>query len=195
MKETNPDDYRELEMYHNDQSLADRVRGPLEDELRAAWSSGHRVALLAHSMGSIIALDVLWRFTHRSEPEFAEFRDARLAYFATMGAPLVEERARRLLLAWRHRGLRALPANIECWHNYSCLGDPISCDCSLEEFYFGPLREHGLLPPEEWRSRDYLRLHNPWCNADGKRNPHKSFGYLVQPRLASWLSDLLLGRC
>jgi hypothetical protein len=27
-----------------------------------------------------------------------------------------------------------------------------------------------------------------------KRNPHKSYGYLVQPKLGTWLADFLLGR-
>jgi len=27
-----------------------------------------------------------------------------------------------------------------------------------------------------------------------KRNPHKSYGYLAQPRLGSWIADYLLER-
>ncbi len=177
----------ELRLYYADQYIADRIRLPLERELRDAWSSGCRVALLAHSMGSIIALDVLWRFSHRAEPEFADFRAAHVDYLATLGSPLAQERVRHLLLSWRHEGERAFPGNIECWENFSCLGDVISRDTSFEEAWFAPMRALGLLTA----SSEYLSLYNPWSDAGGTRNPHKSFGYLVQPRLASRLAQML----
>ena len=47
---------------------------------------------------------------------------------------------------------------------------------------------------------DYVNMHNPFkvVPHDGnkhknKSNPHKSYGYLVQPRLANWLIDFLKG--
>ena len=49
---------------------------------------------------------------------------------------------------------------------------------------------------------DYDNLHNPFeivthagnKREKEKRNPHKSYGYLVQPRLGSWMKDFLRGK-
>jgi hypothetical protein len=35
--------------------------------------------------------------------------------------------------------------------------------------------------------RDYRQLFNPYRDPDGGANPHKAFGYLVQPKLAQQL--------
>ena len=38
--------------------------------------------------------------------------------------------------------------------------------------------------------RDYVKLYNPYKNTKGKQNPHKSYGYLIQPKLSQniqWL--------
>ena len=32
--------------------------------------------------------------------------------------------------------------------------------------------------------RDYEKLYNPYVNAEGTNNPHKSYGYLIQPKLS-----------
>jgi len=62
------------------------------------------------------------------------------------------------------------------------------------------MRNLGLFARnKKFRTIDYIDLHNPFevvthANNKGseKRNPHKSYGYLVQPRLGSWISDYLL---
>lgn len=47
---------------------------------------------------------------------------------------------------------------------------------------------------------DYINLHDPFevvthsgNRKKEKRNPHKSYGYLVQPRLGTWMIDFLNG--
>jgi hypothetical protein len=64
------------------------------------------------------------------------------------------------------------------------------------------MRALKLFPANKpFRSIDYANLHNPFevvSHAGNrereKRNPHKSYGYLVQPRLGSWLADYLHDR-
>lgn len=58
-----------------------------------------------------------------------------------------------------------------------------------------------IIPNEpKYRAIDYVNLNNPFevvthsGNKDKeKRNPHKLYGYLVQPSLGTWLIDFLLG--
>ena len=192
---------RETELYDEDQYIADKIRFPLESALREAWSKGCDVALLAHSMGTFIAYDVLWRFSHRNIKGFKEFRKKRVSLFATMGSPLGESTVRGILFSRHHKnkGKRQYPTNIDFWHNYSCLGDVVSHKNNFSEPFFEPMRQLKIFPNKhKYRLIDYDHLHNPFevvTHSENKhrekRNPHKSYGYLVQPRLGTWLSDFL----
>jgi len=194
----------ETKLYNEDQYIADRMRGPLELALRKAWTANCDVAILSHSMGTFISYDVLWRFSHRSEEAFSKFRKNRVQLLVTMGSPLGDSAIRDLLFARYHKkgGKRQYPTNVDFWHNYACLGDVVSHQHNFEDEYYKPMRELKIFPKSpEHRAIDYTNLHNPFevvtheGNKDKeKRNPHKSYGYLVQPRLGTWLADFLLGR-
>lgn len=194
---------RETELYAEDQYIADRMRKPLEDELRSAWQDDCDVALISHSMGSFIAYDVLWRFSHRNTEGFKKFKNKRVQLFATLGSPLGESTVRDLLFASYHEKFpkRKFPSNIDFWHNYACLGDVVSHQHNFDEIFFKPMRDEGLLPKRpKYRAIDYTNLHNPFVVVSHQgnrsrehRNPHKSYGYLVQPRLGTWIADFLKG--
>lgn len=194
---------REVELYTNDQYIADAVRAPLETALREAWREDREVALIAHSMGSFIAYDVLWRFSHRNVPGFREFRRKRVKLFVTIGSPLGDNVIRALLFAHHHKkgGRRAYPTNLDAWHNYACLGDVVAHDSEFEDDFFAPMAAEKLFPRRRKSvTIDYRNLHNPFevvthagNRKKSKRNPHKSYGYLVQPRLGSWIKDFLRG--
>ena len=192
---------RETELYALDQHIADRMRAPLEEALREAWDSNCEVVLLAHSMGTFISYDVLWRFSHRDIEGFKKYRAKKVRLFATMGSPLGDKTVRDLFFARHHKnqGRRQYPVNIEYWHNYSCLGDVVSHQPEFEKIFFEPMRGLGIISGAE-RTRDYVNLHNPFqvvAHAGNKgremRNPHKSYGYLVQPRLSKQLSRFFRG--
>lgn len=195
---------REVDLYSSDQYIADRMRAPLENELRSAWESDCDVALLAHSMGTFIGYDVLWRFSHRNDPGFTEYRNRRVQIFTTMGSPLGDTAVRDLLFARFHEqeGIRQFPTNIDFWHNCSCLGDAVAYQNNFNSLFFEPMRSLGILPQHPvHRAIDYASLHNPFevVEHEGnigreRRNPHKSYGYLVQPRLGTWIADFLHGR-
>jgi hypothetical protein len=139
---------RETELYEQDQYIADQIRAPLENALRRAWDEGREPIVVAHSMGTFISYDVLWRFAHRKTADFKKYNNKRVKMFITLGSPLGE-----------------FPSS------------------------------------KKFRSIDYVDLHNPFevvTHAGNrnreKRNPHKSYGYLAQPRLGSWIADYLLDR-
>ena len=195
---------RETELYDRDQYIADQMRAPLEAALRAAWDEGSEPVLIAHSMGSFIAYDVLWRFSHRMNRGFKAYSGKRVKMFVTLGSPLGDSAVRRLLFARHHlqHGRRQFPTNIDFWHNYACLGDVVAHQKNFHDVFYRPMRALNLFPAaKKFRSIDYVDLHNPFevvSHAGNrrreKRNPHKSYGYLVQPRLGSWLADYLYDR-
>ena len=39
--------------------------------------------------------------------------------------------------------------------------------------------------------KDYIKLYNPYLSPKGKENPHKSYGYLVQPKIAKHIDNFL----
>ena len=93
---------RETELYDQDQYIADQIRAPLENALRRAWDEGREPIILAHSMGTFISYDVLWRFAHRRTAGFSEYNKRRVKMFITMGSPLGDETVRNLLFAHHH---------------------------------------------------------------------------------------------
>jgi hypothetical protein len=197
---------RETELYDRDQYIADQMRAALEIALRRAWDEGREPIILSHSMGSFISYDVLWRFSHRRTAGFGNYNRRRVKMFITLGSPLGDETVRNLLFARHHAGhslrKRQYPTNIDFWHNYACLGDVVAHHKNFHDIFYAPMRELKLFPPNrKFRSIDYVGLHNPFevvTHAGNrnreKRNPHKSYGYLVQPRLGSWIADYLLDR-
>lgn len=194
----------ETGLYERDQYIADQMRAALETALREAWDDGCQPVVIAHSMGSFIAYDVLWRFSHRKAPGFGTYNNRRVKMFVTLGSPLGDASVRNLLFARHHRdhGKRQFPTNIDFWHNYACLGDVVAHQKNFHDIFFQPMRSLKLFPEDrKFRSIDYANLHNPFevvthagNRGREKRNPHKSYGYLVQPRLGSWLADYLLDR-
>lgn len=193
--------FRETKLYDEDQYIADRMREPLEIALRKAWDDNCDVALISHSMGTFISYDVLWRFSHRKTSEFSKYQNKRVQLFITMGSPLGDSTVRGILFSRFHKSypMRQYPVNIDFWHNYACLGDVVSHYNNFEEVFYNPMRELNIFPNEpKYRAIDYVNLHNPYevVTHEGnqnreKRDPHKEYGYLVQPRLGTWLIDFL----
>jgi hypothetical protein len=193
---------RETELYEQDQYISDQIRAPLEDALRRAWDEGREPIIVSHSMGTFISYDVLWRFSHRHTDGFKKYRNKRVNMFITMGSPLGDSAVRELLFAQQHKKhtARQFPTNIDFWHNYACLGDVVSHQKNFDAIFYAPMRKLKLFRSrKKFRSIDYVDLHNPFevvshagNRGKEKRNPHKSYGYLAQPRLGSWISDYLL---
>jgi hypothetical protein len=203
----------EVRLYSGDQYIADRIRKPLEEGLRRAWDAGKEVAILSHSMGTFVSYDVLWRFSHRSEAQYKDYRDKRVALYVTMGSPLGDNVIQDLLFGrrWGSGTARYYPANVLRWHNYSCLGDIVCHDSTLADDFHKNMQELNIVPAGEDVVRDYTGLYNPFKKVvsqepkviykrgqptlrkpkEGERNPHKEYGYLVQPKLAKWLAEFL----
>ena len=80
---------------------------------------------------------------------------------------------------------KGLPKNIDYWVNFSALGDIVSHDQTLTDDFKGIKKcVKGF--------RDYKGLFNPYRNEKNKLNAHKSYGYLLQPKLAKTMLRLFL---
>jgi Lecithin:cholesterol acyltransferase len=191
---------REVRFYKNDQFIAEQIRQPLEDILKEAWDKKHKVVIISHSMGTFISYDVLWKFSHRSEDKYTKYRDNKVDYFITMGSPLGDDSLRDFMLIERWKDApesekedernRLYPLNIKQWHNFSAYGDIVCHDSTLDDDFFKGMKEHV----KAYRAndlKDYTKLYNPFENAEKKKNPHKSYGYLIQPKLSEKFKEFM----
>ncbi len=173
-------------MYSNDQFTAGKIRKTLENPLQKAMDDGKKIAIIAHSMGSFVAYDVLWRFSHHRN--FKVFHDKKVNLFVTIGSPLGDPTIQDLMLGKRYgfKKSSGLPTNIHNWINFAALGDIVCHDQTIADD-FAAMKKMNFLQD----FRDYRGLFNPYRNRKEKINPHKSYGYLLQPKLAKMILKFL----
>ena len=156
--------YREVSGYlHGTPGMADEMRARLRDAIKRHDGP---LVVLAHSLGSIIAFDVL------SEPELA----GRGVSFVTVGSPLGLGPAQDHLRTWRGSRPIEIPGSIAFWRNLQAAGDPVAVGTGLDDLrddYAPSLRVHatevrneaewhhalsGYLETPEVRDTIYARL-------------------------------------
>jgi hypothetical protein len=159
----------DLHVYRNDDQLRQAVQARLLKRLRSARGWRRRVMLIAHSMGSIVAYDVLRDHTQA-------LRGLEIAHFVTIGSPLGLGELKPVV-----GGPLRVPECVAQWSNYSDPKDPVSSwDTSLSDNYEANSRGVTV--------SDHLVV-NGYMSPAGKANPHKIFGYLRTPEL----SELIAG--
>ena len=175
------DEERQITDHAGQQRLARRVlMDELKDALLGLERNDEPIVLIAHSMGSIIAYDVL-REIGREDPAFV------VEHFITIGSPL---------------GLPTVKANVhdtnkdrskadhvrtptvvrQNWINFADRADPVSFDSHLGDDYGA--NANGI------KVRDDIVL-NDYVGEDGERNHHKSYGYLRTPEMSGFLAPLV----
>jgi hypothetical protein len=133
------------------------------------------IMLISHSMGTIIALDVLNYIVP----------DIRINTFITMGSPLglpfiISKIAAELQQRGKQSNVLKTPEGItKNWYNFSDILDKVSFNYKLSESF--SMNSFGIKPI------DLLVINNYEFN--GIRNPHKSFGYLRTPQFSKLLAE------
>jgi pimeloyl-ACP methyl ester carboxylesterase len=138
-----------------------------------------RILLIAHSMGSIIAYDVLSQ----------GIPDIEVDTLVTIGSPLGIPIIIRKIHAERHdRSLEIKPRTPESitrtWYNFSDLDDKVVLDYTLADDY--RKNSKGIQAVDQVVFNDY--------EIDGERNPHNSYGYLRTPEMSDVLDHFLSER-
>jgi pimeloyl-ACP methyl ester carboxylesterase len=184
---------KDLAFYYEDKrQIGDRsepsqraqARVVLQNELRNALLplKGEDIMLIAHSMGTIIAYDVL-RDIGQDDPNF------EVAHFVTIGSPLGLPHVKAKIVEERkyagegRKRVRSPSIVTERWVNYADRKDPVALDTHLRDD-FGPNRR-GV------RVEDDLVV-NGYLSPSEKPNHHKSYGYLRTPELSEHIRDFLV---
>lgn len=178
--------FRDLELYYHKDNVSlgevglhaqDMIRNTLVNVLKA--NRKKEIMLISHSMGTVIAYDVL---TQR-DPQF------KIHTLITLGSPLGLPTIMKKIYSEQNRDFRLektlpTPETItEKWINLSDLGDRIAMNYTLRD-EFAP-NSRGVAPEDVIVNNDYEFQHKP--------NRHKSYGYLRTPELAQVIQDFIAG--
>ena len=156
--------FDDLWHYHVEHAFARQVRARLAERLRAFRS--HRILLVAHSMGSVVAYDVL-RMLEREDPSL------RVEHLVTAGSPLGLAKVRLKIEA--EHGRPRVPNTVEHWTNLADGDDVVAIMGDLEAVF--ELNDQGTTVVD-WR------VVNGYRRPDGEPNRHKSYGYLRTPEFS-----------
>lgn len=159
--------FDDLRDYYRDLDVRTKIRARLVSALQQHHDK--RVCLIAHSMGSIIAYDVL-RTLERQPPAIDHF----VTIGSPLGLPIVTQHVREEF------SRTTVPQQVKQWTNLADPGDKVALDCSLADDYQSA--------PGVVRVQDVL-VCNDYVDRTGKNDPHNGYGYLRTPEL----SDVLLG--
>jgi hypothetical protein len=170
----------DMGQYWNQESDFGRdVRKRLTDPLKNALQSGQDVMLVSHSLGTLVAYDVLWKFSHYGEYE--HIRGESVSTWVTMGSPLGDENIKQNLKGSGIIGSRRYPHNVRRWFNIAAEDDYISHDEDVANDYadmlnITPIADHGIYN---------LAVRH------GNSNPHHGAGYLIHPTVINLLKNWL----
>lgn len=164
----------------HEQSAKDVFRAELTNVLLEHQND--QIMLIGHSMGSIIAYDVQ-RNLGRSHPE------SKIDHFITIGSPLGLPHVKNKIVEDRKamgfemaQEVRTPTVVKKAWVNYSDPLDPVSLDTCLSDDYGRNDSEVCV--------RDDIVI-NDYESETGRRNHHKSYGYLRTPELSKSIAEFL----
>lgn len=137
----------------------------------------HEIILVGHSMGAVIAFDVL----NFEMP--AQSVHTYITIGAPLGLPLVLNKVgiEQKLRPGDDRIMNAPESIIRHWFNFSDLLDLVSFNFRLNDDFTAS--SYGVMVEDFIINNDY--------EVNGKRNPHKSFGYLRAKEFSKTLKKLI----
>lgn len=174
--------FRDLEAYyqdeldgHSDESTRSLIRHRVQEVIEKYRSD--EIMIIAHSMGSIVAYDVLTFHL----PDMAI--DTLVTIGSPLGLPLVQSRiAAELNLRHATKLVLKTPPSIQrYWYNFSDLQDRVSMIYDLTGNFDPNL--NGVKVSNSTVFNDYKNK--------GKANHHKSFGYLRTVEMAEVIYNFL----
>ena len=173
--------FHDLEIYYSS-NLSDEdrssylareaIRENLAEILRK--HKNDEILLIAHSMGSIIAYDVLTQIVP----------DINIDTFVTCGSPLGIPVIMNKIKVEQKNNTKSLsvPENItRRWYNLSDLGDRVAINYNLADDYHKNLKGISIVDKQVHNTYEY----------GGNKNPHKSYGYFRTPEMSEIVHTFL----
>ncbi len=160
----------DLAAYYSDQEIRTKIQDCLKKKIDEY--SGWEIILISHSMGTIVAYDVLREFGR--DPNRLDFN---ISHFITMGSPLGLTAVQGQILKKENAKLRTPTVVKNAWVNFSDPQDIVAIDSHLQDDY--KENSSGIIVQDVMVVNDY------------PDNEHKSYGYLRTPEFSKHLSKLI----
>ena len=157
---------RDLSRYYSDSSIRETLRGRLRDEI--LQHQDKRIKILSHSMGTIIAYDVL-RGIGKDHPRLI------IDHFVTLGSPLGLPHVKAQIA--QENPLVRTPSVVQKWSNFADKRDPVALDVNLSGDY-AP-NGKGVKVEDDLVANDWGGIH------------HKSYGYLRTPEVSKMIRNFI----
>jgi len=174
--------FRDLELYYgnnfvNSQGQPIEVKKAIRERLANVLRKykGYSIMLIGHSMGSIIAYDVLTFM----------MQDHRIDTLVTIGSPLgFPVLQGKIAEEWKRKQpevhkLKTPPGIRKHWYNFADLRDKVALIWQLRKQF--DANAHEVSPVD-------FAVQNDYSNGN-EANPHKSYGYLRTEAFARVLSE------
>ena len=178
------------EYWNPDSQFGSEARWPLTEALRDALDAQYDIILVTHSLGTMIAYDVLWKLSHYGEYREIAESGHKVSRWITLGSPLGNPTVAKNLKGSRARKQRRFPTLVARWLNLAAEDDYVSHDETLGDD-FAEMRKLGLVSQVLDR-----KIYNMSVRLDRQddrtSNPHHGAGYLVSPPVADFLAEWLL---
>ncbi len=174
--------FSDLEVYyHSDEGahitaglpIREQVCRHLADQLRQ--HKRKEILLIAHSMGSIIAYDVLTRYAPDIEI------DTLVTIGSPLGIPIIRSRiGAEMMKDSSETPVLKTPENVKNgWYNFTDMRDKIGFFSNLEDDFEANSGGVKVVDQTVFNNYDYR----------GEKNPHKAFGYLRTPETADIIDE------
>lgn len=158
--------------YFLNPEIRDRIRQRLDDELPD--NGDEDVVLVTHSLGTVIAYDVLTMRARLGRP-------VPVRQFVTLGSPLGIDEVQDFL-----EEPLAVPTHVRQWLNYCDLLDPVALDKGLAgDFTPGVHDDPSGGGRQPVRIEDTLLMNQRTTRG----NPHAALGYLAHPKVRRAVAD------
>jgi PGAP1-like protein len=161
---------QDLAAYYEDENFRSIARQRLIDKLKE--HAGKRIMLIGHSMGSIIAYDVL-RIVGRATPPVS------VDHFVTIGSPLGLPHVKTKI--YEENDLVRTPSVVGRWTNFADRRDIVAVEAKLADDY--EANDQGVKVADVPVINTYKSP--PDRVPPNKPNFHKSYGYLRTPELSN----------
>jgi len=156
----------DLSRYYEDTNIRKILRDKLENKILE--NREKRIMLLSHSMGTIIAYDVL-RNIGKKHPRLV------IDHFVTLGSPLGIPHVKYKIA--QETSLVRTPSVVSRWSNFADKRDPVALDVGLSDDY-AP-NDIGVEVKDDLVANDWGGIH------------HKSYGYLRTPEVSKIIRNFM----
>ncbi|ESQ08486.1 MAG: hypothetical protein N838_18705 [Thiohalocapsa sp. PB-PSB1] len=164
--------FNDLHRYYTEDDTRAEVRERLREKILQYRT--RRIMVIGHSMGSIVAYDVLRRLGR-------QFTDLSIDHFVTIGSPLGLPHVK--VKIFEENDLVRTPSLVRRWTNFSERRDPVAFDTHLAREFAA--NDRGI------RVEDDLVLNTSVTGEDGSIDYHSSIGYLRTPEVSAIIRSFI----